>query len=112
MSSRKTLKTIVPAEKFPSICARADAEGMTVSSYLRYLIDRDVEWQGLSEILRSVRAALQKSQERESSGGGPDTEPTLQEILQLVRLVASQLNPQAAARVAAAINQQYPERVK
>lgn len=107
MIRRRFLKTAVPQEEHSAICQRADAEGMTLAGYVRVALARDVERQNLAQTLAAVRAAL-------PNGGGATLPASfgadLQELLQLVRLLANQANPQGAARITAAINHQYPER--
>ena len=99
MSRRRCLKTVVPDAEYAAICQRADAEGLTTAAYLRAVLAREAERQS---IMQTIRAALPAAPAGLPSGIAPD----LQELLQLVRLLAGQANPQAAARITAAINQQ------
>ena len=114
MNRRRYLKAAVPTEEYSKICTRADAEGLTVAGYIRVALARDVERQATLDVLNELRASLPPS-----DGSGPPStlerrfdmiDPTMQEVLQLVRLMATTSNPQAAARVTAGINQQYPNR--
>lgn len=99
MSRRRYLKTSVSQEEYVDACQRADAEGLTTSAYLRAVLARDV---GRQNITQTIHAALLSA----PTPAAPGIEPDVQELLQLVRLLASQANPQAAARITAAMNQQ------
>lgn len=86
-------------EEYLGICQRADVEGLTLAGYVRTALARDAERQTIEQTMAAIRAALPS---RQAAAAG-NSEPILQELLQLVRLLASHANPQAAARITAAI---------
>ena len=112
MTRRHYMKTAILDEEMQGVQARASAEGLTVAGYLRAAIARDADRVAIAQLVQFVKSALQERQAttRETATAAGDS--ALVEILQLVRLVAGHLNPQAAARITASVNQQYPERVK
>lgn len=111
MNRRCFLKTAVSQPEAEAVDRQADMEGLSRSAYFRVALARDIERQSYALSLVALRAELQRV-------GGADAgegvlavvEPTLTELLHLVRLLATQAQPQAAARVTAGINQQYPDR--
>lgn len=111
MISRRYLKTAVSIDEYQEICQRADAEGLALAGYVRAALARDVERQSMAQMLAGIHAALSKPGSSQTDAAAlAALEPTLQEILQLLRLLASQANPQGAARITAAVKQQYVDR--
>jgi len=102
MIRRRYLKTAVPVDEYVGICQRADADGMTLAGYIRAALERDAERQTIAQTIATIRAALPSGQ----AAAPAISEPVLQELLQLVRLLATHANPQAAARITAAIKNQ------
>lgn len=107
MSRRRYIKAAVSIEEYFEICQHADAEGLTLAGYLRTAVARDAERQSTAQTLAAIRAALPSGQ----PAAPAKDDPVQQELLQLVRLLASRVDPQAAARITAAIkNQSASER--
>ncbi|MFA7270365.1 MAG: hypothetical protein WC073_13565 [Sterolibacterium sp.] len=102
MTGRRYLKAAVPLDEYVGICQRADAEGQTLAGYVRAALERDAERQSVAQTMAMIRSTLQSIQAVTPATG----EPVLQELLQLVRLLATHANPQAAARIMAAIKNQ------
>ena len=80
-----------------------------MAGYLRTALTRDAERQSLAQTLAMIRAALPATLVTQADIPG-GIEFDLRELLMLVRMLASQANPQAAARITATINQQHPNR--
>ena len=112
MIQRRYLKTAVSIEEYQGICQRADAEGLALAGYFRAALERDGERQTIAQAMAAIHAALPKSGQDGDTGNAvlAVVEPALHELLQLARLLASHANAQAAARITAAVNQQYPNR--
>lgn len=110
--TRHFLKTTVPLTEAKDVDRRAAEEGLTRSAYMRAALLRDAERQSVAQTLTAIRAALPSCESAPAAAENvlDAVEPTLAELLQLVRLLATQANPQAAARVTAAVNHQYPQR--
>lgn len=100
MARRNFLKTSVSCAQFDAIRKRADAEGLTVSAFMRAVLDRAVEGLGVVDVIRDIVST-------QPATATADVWPAIQETLQLVRLMASHGHPQAAARITASCNQQY-----
>ncbi|MFP6557367.1 hypothetical protein WJ542_03350 [Paraburkholderia sp. B3] len=102
MARRNFLKTSVSCAQFDAIRKRADAEGLTVSAFMRAVLDRAVEGLSVVDAIRDIVATPPAT-------ATPDAWRAIQETLQLVRLMASHGHPQAAARITASCNQRRQE---
>ncbi len=102
MIRRRYIKAAVPVEEYSSICTRADAEGLTLAGYIRVAIARDAERLSICQTMESIRAAIPNSQPHESKNSLAEIEPSLNELLQLIRFLANRVDPQTAARITAA----------
>ncbi|HEX8988232.1 MAG TPA: hypothetical protein VF816_09730 [Rhodocyclaceae bacterium] len=106
MTRRRYVKTAVPLDEYAALSIRADQEGLTLAAYVRAALARDAERQTVAQTLEAFRASLPTGDASAPATSPAGTTPDLVEVLQLVRLLASQANPQAAARITAAINSQ------
>ena len=107
MIRRRYLKTAVPVDEYTEICRRADAEGMTLAGYVRVAVARDADRHSVAETMTAIRAALPSSQAVAAESISRSIEPALEEVLQLMRLLAAQSNPQAAARITLTVKNQF-----
>jgi hypothetical protein len=107
MIRRRYIKAAVPLDEYSSICTRADAEGLTLAGYLRVAVARDEERTAITQTMEAIRAVLPGSQSPASKNPLVEIEPTLDELLQLVRLLASRVDPQAAARISATTKNKF-----
>ena len=110
MIHRRYLKAGVPVDEYAGACRRADAEGLTLAGYIRVALERDAERQSIAQTMAMIRASLPTAQAAAPENLPAALEPVLVELLQLVRLLATTTNVQAATRITAAVNQQYPDR--
>ena len=110
MIRRRYLKSAVPFDEYNSICTRADAEGLTIAGYIRVAISRDAERLSISQTMESIRAAIPNNQPHTSENSLAEIEPTLDELLQLMRLLATRSDPQSAARITASIKNKFPRK--
>ena len=110
MIRRRYIKAAVPVDEYSSICARADQEGLTLAGYIRVAIARDAERLSIAQTMQAIRAALPIWQPSASENSITEIEPTLDELLQLMRLLATRAAPQEAARVTASIKNKFPRK--
>lgn len=98
MSGLRFFKTALPEDEAQAVRRRADYEGISVSAYLRAALARDVDRASVDQTMAAIRSLL--------AGAHRAEDPTAQEVLALVRLIAARADPQAAARVTAAFKNQ------
>jgi hypothetical protein len=115
MSRRQFLRTSVTEPERLAVKRQAAQEGLTDSAYMRAALARDIDRQSIAQIVAAMHAEMTRPGSDDGDGNGGAAvlavaEPVLIELLQLVRLLGAGINPQAASRITATVNQQFPDR--
>lgn len=106
MSLSRYAKTRLSIAEYVALCARADECGMTVSEYLRKLVENQHEQLDIRAVIQQLEAKLVAQPVAEPG----DTEVLLVEVLFLVRELVAVRNAQALSQVAQRVRALYPER--
>ena len=107
------LRARLPGDEYAALKKDADAQGLTISEYVRNVILCHRQALAQEQFLAQVGTTLAAlSAAPATAPAGTDHEPLLAELLFLTRELVAERNAQVLGRIAHQLNHLYPERKK